>query len=612
MFAKNLLLLLLLIGSCITASAQEKTAGNDSIKVYKNLENYSKKSKFTKLVHKLLFKSSRTSKPSQKNKKSRYLIKKSFDQYEGKVIRNINIETLDPFGYSVSNELEKPEKGLERFGNNIHLKSKKWTIRNLLLFKKNEPLDSLIAKESERLVRKQRYVRSVIIKPVGIPNCKDSVDVLVRVLDSWTLIPTGAISSSQGNLELTERNFMGLGHTFENNFSNRFDDKANAYNARYTIPNIKNSFIYTTFTYGNDLENNTQKSARIERLFYSPLTHFAGGVYLEQRFFRDSLPDNSGVYAVQHFRTQTQKYWFGHAAKLFPGKSEDYRTTNFVSTIGFSNIKYFEKPDLAYDPSKFFNTEQTYLASIGITTAKFAEDKYLFNFGTIEDVPYGQVYSITGGIQNKNGLKRAYFGGRFAYGTYFNFGYFGTNIQLGSFFNNGKTEETTLRFEANYFTNLFEFGSWKLRQFINPIVTFGNNRNANIKDRLNLNESNGIAGFNSPLLTGTKKLLVTFQTQTYVPGNWHGFHFNPYFNFTLGMLGNKNDSAFNNQLLSKIGLGVLINNDYLVFNSFQLSIAFYPSIPNDGTNIFKTNSFKNNDLSIPDFEIGEPQIVPYK
>ena len=85
------------------------------------------------------------------------------------------------------------------------MKSKNWTIRNLLLFKKNEPLDSLVAEESERLIRKQRYVRSVIIKPVEIPNCKDSVDISVRVLDSWSLIPTGAISSSRGNFEITER-----------------------------------------------------------------------------------------------------------------------------------------------------------------------------------------------------------------------------------------------------------------------------------------------------------------------------------------------------------------------------------------------------------------------
>jgi hypothetical protein len=77
------------------------------------------------------------------------------------------------------------------------------------------------------------------------------------------------------------------------------------------------------------------------------------------------------------------------------------------------------------------------------------------------------------------------------------------------------------------------------------------------------------------------------------------------------MLGNEKDTLFNKQLYSSFGIGVLINNDYLVFNSFQISFSFYPNIPNEGFNIFKTNTLKNNDLSIPDYQIGQPTIVPF-
>ena len=62
----------------------------------------------------------------------------------GKIIRNIIIETLDPFGQSVTNETKKPRNGFERFGNSIHLKTKNFTIRNLLLFRKNGICDSLL------------------------------------------------------------------------------------------------------------------------------------------------------------------------------------------------------------------------------------------------------------------------------------------------------------------------------------------------------------------------------------------------------------------------------------------------------------------------------------
>ncbi len=609
---KVLLYFLLFFFTCQIYHAQEKNSGNDSVKVYKKIEDYSKKTKFKKFIYRLLFRSKRTERKSQKNVRKEYFIKKSFDRNEGKIIREIKIETLDPFGYSVDNYKDVPEKGFEKTGNRLHIKTKNWTIQNLLLFKKNEPLDSLVAKESERLIRRQRYIRKVIIKPIEIPGSKDSVDVSVRVLDSWSLIPTGAISGSRGRFDLTERNFFGLGHEIENEFTKKFDDGRKAYTARYTINNIKDTYIKTTLTYANDLNNNVTRSAQLERRFFSPLTRLAYGAYFENRFYVDSLPDNSGVFANQDFKLENQQYWFGHSFKIFKGKSEDFRSTNLVTTFGFRNVTYKASPSEIYDPARFFASEKLYLATIGLNTQKFIEEKYLFNFGIIEDVAYGQVYSITAGFQDKNNHRRTYFGGRFAYGTYLPIGYTGINFQVGSFFDNGKTQETTLRVEANYFTNLMSIGSWRVRQFVIPTFVMGNHRANIIKDRVTINEQNGISGFDNPLLNGTRKLFTSFQTQTYVPGNWHGFHFNPFFNMNIGVLGNENNKLFSDKIYSIFSLGVLINNDYLVFNRFQVSFSYYPSIPFQGSNILRTNTIKNDDLVLPDFQIGEPVIVPYR
>jgi hypothetical protein len=604
--------LLLFFLAYINSLAQVKNSGNDSIKVYKKIENYSKKNKFNQALYKLLFKSNRKSSASSSDKRNAYFIKKSFERYEGKIIRNINIETLDPFGYAVDNYSNTPEKEVEKLGNKLHLKTKNWTIRNLLLFKKNELLDSLVVKESERLIRKQRYVRSVVIKPVEIPNCKDSVDISVRVLDSWSLVPDFAITSSQASYGITEKNFLGLGHEFENDFKNRFDSGQNSYYGRYSIPNFKNTYINSTFIYENSLDNYTTKSARVERTFFSPLTRLAGGVYFENKFYRDSLPDNNNVFEDQIFKLETQEYWFGHSFQIFKGKNIDFRTTNLVTTLGYKNVNYLNAPSEEYDPYHFFASEKLYLTSIGINTQKFIQDKYLFNFGIIEDVPFGQVYSITAGFQDKNNTKRAYFGGRFAYGYYFSFGYLSFNTEMGSFYTNGNNEESTFRFELVYFSKLMNLGSWKVRQFIKPIVVLGYNRVPIVKDRVLITDENGISGFNNPLINGTKKITASFQTQTYVPGNWHGFHFSPYYNMTFGLLCDDTTTLFDSKLYSKFSLGVLINNDYLVFDNFQISISYYPSIPFEGSNIFRSNSLKNSDLSLPAFQIGQPLIVPYK
>jgi hypothetical protein len=59
-------------------------------------------------------------------------------------------------------------------------------------------------------------------------------------------------------------------------------------------------------------------------------------------------------------------------------------------------------------------------------------------------------------------------------------------------------------------------------------------------------------------------------------------------------------------------LGVLIKNEYLVFNYFQISVAFYPIIPGDGENIFKINSNTTTDIGFRDFIIGKPGTAAYQ
>jgi hypothetical protein len=132
-----------------------------------------------------------------------------------------------------------------------------------------------------------------------------------------------------------------------------------------------------------------------------------------------------------------------------------------------------------------------------------------------------------------------------------------------------------------------------------------------IGDNLTINENYGIQGFNSPEY-GTEKAILTFQTQAYAPWNLWGFRLNPYFNYSIAMLGNAKKGLLENKAYSKIGVGFIINNDFLIFKSFQISLSYYPSIPGEGHNIFKTNSFETTDFGFQDFELAKPRTVIYK
>jgi hypothetical protein len=335
-------------------------------------------------------------------------------------------------------------------------------------------------------------------------------------------------------------------------------------------------------------------------------------MYFDYKSFNQTLFDQNSTAVTQNFNTNSYSFWGGRAFNVFGKKSEISKTSHLVVTAGFTNSNYQTKPDLTLDPLQYFSSSKLAIATIGISTQKFYQDKYLFRFGTVEDIPYGKVISFTGGFENKNTINRAYFGGRIAYGNYFNFGYLQGNFETGSFFNNGKSEQSIYKFELNYFTNLFPIGSWKFRQFFKPVLVLGTNRINTTQDRLNLIDANGIPGFNSAPLTGTKKFLATFQTQSYNQKEWYGFNFSPYINFTLGFLDTGDHIFFSNKMYSQIGVGVLVNNKYLIFNSFQLSFSYYPSLPIDGSNIIKTNAFQNNNIEFRDFQIGQPALIPYQ
>lgn len=573
----------------------------DSIEVYTKIRNYSKKNKFTQTLHKLLF---RGSKPRKKE----ILVQNDTTDFSGKIIRNINIITLDPFGYSITDTTQMPRNWGERTGNRLHLKTKRIAILNLLLFKKNSTYDTYKVQESERLIRSQKYVTAVRItnKLTGVAS--DSVDVTIRVLDSWSTIPKFAISSNRVSVGVKEKDFFGSGQQLEYRFTNRFDDGQNANEVIYTVPNIKNTYIGTTLYYNMDLDNNYSKSINIERLFYSPLTKWAGGVYVGQNFRKDTLQAPDLSYAYQPFKNNFQDLWAGHASKVF---EDENGITNLVATGRFLNVDFTESPTDLYDPNRFYSDEKLLLAGIGLNRRKFIKDNYIFRNGQTEDVPIGRIYGITLGYQYKNTFWRPYVGGQFSFGNYYRLGFLSMNFEVGTYFHQSKTYQTAFLLDTNYFTKLYSIGNWKLRQFVNPKFVIGANHEDIIGDQLNINEQNGLAGFNSAIY-GTNKMVLSLQTQTYSPHALGGFRMNPFFNYTMAVLGSPNDAMGRNKAYQKITLGLLISNDYLVFSSFQLSISYYPTIPYQGDNVFKTNTFETTDFGLQSFELAKPRVVEYK
>src|SRR4030042_5063863 len=188
------------------ASAQQDSVKTDSTQLYKNIESYSKRSRFIGFMYRLIF---NPVTPDSKNKEVRKkaykkLIQKPYSTFEGKIIRNIDVVTLDPFGFSASDTTVGKQNFLSKAGNGMHIRTQGITIRNLLLIHKNQPFNSLLVKESERLIRSQKYVHEVAFSVVLAGVKSDSVDIFIRELGKGSFIPEGYISASGMRIGLSD------------------------------------------------------------------------------------------------------------------------------------------------------------------------------------------------------------------------------------------------------------------------------------------------------------------------------------------------------------------------------------------------------------------------
>ncbi len=609
-FKKLFILFLVSVFISAFALAQQTTVKKDSTKLYKNIETYSKRNKFNTFIYRLIFKPiTIITKKDTKRKVYKKLIRTPYITFQGKIIRNINIVTLDPFGYSV-NDTSSSQNRLTKAANTLHVKTQILAIRNLLLIHKNEPFNSFFVKESERLIRSQKFVHDVAFFVTLTGAKSDSVDIYIRELDIWSIYPQISASSSQMLIGITDQNFLGTGHEFKNVFSRNIPTGISAFNTSYFIPNIKTTYISTMLHYGIDGYGNIRRSIIIDRPFYSPYTKWAAGISISSQVNEDSLTNKDPFYVPLNLKFNSQDLWAGKAIQILKGSSEEDLATNLIFTGRYLRIRYNEKPSDINDSLHIYSDEDFYLASIGISTRKYVQDTYIFKYGTIEDVPVGKVLELTAGYQQRNSTWRTYLGMRLSFGNYNEWGYLSTNIDLGAFFRGSKREQGVFTVGANYFTGLIEIGKWKFRQFIKPQVTMGFNRAA--YDSLTLNEGFGINGFNSKILSGTSRILLTLQTQSYAPWNVFGFHFGPFIDFSAGMLGNALSGFRKSTIYTQLGFGVQIKNENLIFNTFQLSISFFPVIPGNGQNIFKMNAFSTTDFGFRDFEIGKPVPSVYR
>src|SRR4051812_25116671 len=126
----------------------DTTRQNNPDRLLRGLEEYSKRKSLPAKAVKALF-NFKKKKPADLLSDPE-LINYEFSQHDYKIVRNIEIINLDPFGFSINDSTARPRNVLQRAGNSVHIKTQKGRIRNKLLFRKGKQLQPQALIESER------------------------------------------------------------------------------------------------------------------------------------------------------------------------------------------------------------------------------------------------------------------------------------------------------------------------------------------------------------------------------------------------------------------------------------------------------------------------------
>ncbi len=97
----------------------------------------------------------------------------------------------------------------------------------------------------------------------------------------------------------------------------------------------------------------------------------------------------------------------------------------------------------------------------------------------------------------------------------------------------------------------------------------------------------------------------------YTPYKIVGFRFAPVFLMAFGMVDVEQETFFHTQIYQSYATGLLIRNENLLFNSFQITIGAYPYTVGGQTH-FTINPGVSFGLRLYGFAVGAPTPVAYQ
>ena len=534
----------------------------------------------------------------------------AYQEYEGTIVRNIQFRKLEIFGPTVTDTSALAQNWIERGINRIHFYTSDRILLNHMLIQPGAEVKAEVIADNERLLREIPSVEDarIYLRRVGT----DSVDVLVVTKD--VLSKAFALELSdvrKGKLRVWDQNFLGTGFGLDHILRwNPDHAPVIGYEGLLKVKNTLGSFADARLNHVKGYRENLW-NLNISRDFYTSGVRYAGGMewtkgsILQTAWIHDSL-----VWPVAIGR-KTYSMWAGRA---FPVQTQNWFTrnrNNIVLAGSLSKDAFYERPDEVAPYVLYpYQNKTLLMGSLSFSAQDFYRTNLVYSFGRTEDIPFGSLLNILGGVEWNEYYTRLYSGFSFSKGYYVGrLAYFYTKFQLGGFLHNGQLEQGVFRYDINAFTNLIVLNRFYFRHFIRLNYTLGINRYED--EFLYIREPDGITGFDSRLVRGKKRLMLKGESVMFTP--WYVLGFRPAFYGFLdaGWIGSETQFVLYDPFYIGTGFGIRIKNERLVFDIFHVGMVFYPEkLPGMNSAMIVFGTLRR--IMFPNFFVHKPDIISFQ
>ena len=279
-----------------------------------------------------------------------------------------------------------------RMVNSLHISTHSATVDQQLLFREGDAFERRVLDETERLLREQRYLSDASVETLRY-NDDNTVDVLVRVHDVWTMSPGISFGRKGGEnsakVEFEDTNFLGLGKTVSLGRSQNVD--RSAWRLGYVDPHVFGSWWRLSAAHST-LSDGSDDQLALGRLFYSLDSRWSAGMSAVNT--DATVPRYSLGKEIERFGAQVRT--FGIDGGISRGLV-DGLTTRYLFGVRY------DEHDFAADssaPNAFIPDDRRY--AYPYVGMQWIEDSYittrnLNQIGRTEDLHLGRSLTVTAG-----------------------------------------------------------------------------------------------------------------------------------------------------------------------------------------------------------------------